>query len=376
MALHATCIQNAVDQLPTNIRQLGRDYLAQERLARRWRLGDADYAAELRGYADRYHPHIHAHEAQLVATCTCEGKRMPCRHAAALLLDLEQNAEMYYEAPWALAQTAPPMLARWPFDQELNWDLIPDLPPFWREPFSDGALHRLQQRLQTSSIRSRLSRDPLAPLWAEMHASWLEQPAVRAQFDLWRGRHLTKSLPDDFEAWLMLHWMQPCLPLAPIMNVVSAGADNSACVDALLSFLWRPHLVHPTGERLVTMLADLTILQPDLANVLWTRYTDLDPGSLRQADAWYQAGRADRAIALIDRHLPDDPKLRREARLRLIAWLAPEDAIPHRIALAWESCSLTPVEPVRHLIDAKAWDSLKSSIQARQKSGAVTDDRA
>lgn len=336
---------------------------------RRLRIGTTDFSAEIRGYQDRYRARAVVQTSGITVFCSCESGRAACGHAAALLIDLDRNLNAYCEAPWDLARTTNTILSAWPFQQTVDWGLIPEGPPSWRRSYRETDSDWLAVELQRAQS-GRLDRDPMTRIWAELDPTWLEHAAVQQLFAQWLERYLGAPVHDQ-ALWALLHWMQPNLTLSPIISFLT---NNAAAAQAFMEFLWRPHLIRATPERLLTCLADLTVVDPTLAQAMWPQYARLDPGSLAEADAWYRAGNHPRAIRLLEQHLSDDPLLRHQARVRLAAWMSLEDSVPHRIALALESRSTEPVEPVRHLIDREAWQSLVTSLGAEPRTASVTDE--
>lgn len=357
-----------IDCISPKLRQHAQDYLTEDRLVRRIRRGWALYTAELRGYQDTYRPRATVQNDVWDVGCTCARRHMPCSHAVALMLDLSRFFSEYVEAPWNLVVQAQQVMADWPFDQNFPWQHVPTVTPFWRKPFTPADLTKLTVLLSGASV-SRLAQDPAIPLWAELHPTWINHPIVYRLWDEWLTRHLN-PLPSDAVLWVTLHWMQPNLPLSPVFLALSPWPTATA----IFQQLWNPApLIVATPDRQRALLADLTLVLPDLGNSLWPLFRDIDPHALAQADAAYLAGHRQKAIQLLDQDLPSDPKARRDVRLRLINWLDPKASVPHRLALAWESGSITYVEPIRSFLTDRDWDLLIQALNEKRRAAPSED---
>lgn len=364
-----TQIPDLLATIPTAIQRNARDYLTAGRLRRRLRQGTALYAAELRGYQDVYHVWLTSCQTPSLS-CTCDRARGICTHAAALLLDLDSSPDLYTEASWAAAVQTLHDQPKWPFGSGLDWNLITEQRPWWRVPFNPQYLEEFMQIAEAPSRPLNLGRDPAAALWAEMDISWMSQDFVIALFDQWLKNH-NKLSPQDLPLWALLHWMQPSLPL----DWLFLTADQPNTVKSLLRQLFHPGpLINSTSARREAILSDLTLVQPELAMVLWDLADDLDPYHFRQADALYLAGRSKDAAALLEHEMPTDPIARRQARQRLIQWVDLNDSLPHRMALAWEKGSLEVLLPVRHLIKSEDWLSITRALEETGTSGSPAGD--
>jgi hypothetical protein len=287
------------------------------------------------------------------------------------MLDLSRCSAEYPEAPWKLVVQADHQLENWPFEPAFVWPLIPVETPFWRKPPTDASLADLSKLLETPG-HPHLGQDPSLPVWAELHPRWMNHEVIQRLWQKWLVPHHAPRA-QDATLWVKLHWMQPALKL----NAVFAALNPAAVAVAIFHMLWCPvPLVVPTSERQRVLVADLTLVQPDLAMFVWPFFRNTDPFSLAQADALYLAGRPQQAIECLDQDLPDDPRVREQVRLRLIEWLAPEDSVPHRIALAWESGSLSYAEPIRHLMSDAEWTQLMRALRVRRASEPSADDPA
>lgn len=362
-------LQQHLDQMPSHIKRTARDYLAEDRLIRRVRHGRHSFAAELRGYQDRYHPASAVHEHALATSCTCE-RRQPCSHAAALLMDMERQAIVYPEAPWDVVQWSATDRG-WEWDSAFPWNLVPETTPAWRLPFRPEAWEDLVPRLANNDYIP-LSRDPRVRIWAEADLSWWERPDVQATFSGWvQGARLESADPVLCAALL---WMQPALPMVPLVNAGLMARASMA--GPLMGWLWsqRPVLA-PSPERQQRALALLTMTDPDVAGFLWGQFPQIDPHHLALADALYLAGRPQRAVRTLEQHLPAESGARRAARGRLVEWLDLEAGIPHRTALALETGQLDFLVPVRHLIADREWKSLEDAVRTRSEGGGGVPDQ-
>ncbi|PSR22835.1 MAG: hypothetical protein C7B45_05015 [Sulfobacillus acidophilus] len=358
-----------LDTVPRPLRHHAQDYLTEDRLARRLRRGSTLYTAELRGYRDRYWPRATIEGGVWAVTCTCDRRPKLCAHAVALMLDLSRFSADYAEAPWKLVVQADRLIADWPFESPLTWHLIPVTTPFWRKPQAEDFLPTLVSLLQTAA-NLHLAEDPSLPIWAELHPSWLNHAAIQHLWTDWL-RQYQSPRAQDAPLWVRLHWMQPVLKLTSVFLAL----DTSAAASAIFRQLWSPQpLIVPTPKRQRALLADLTLVHPELAALVWPFFRGTDPFALAQADALYLAGRQHEAIQRLEQDLPDDAAARKQVRLRLIEWLDLNDSVPHRLALAWESGSLTYAEPIHHLLSDAQWTRLTDALRLRHACEPSADD--
>lgn len=355
-------LQRSVDSIPRRVRQSAEDYLTEDRLSRRIRHGKSTYSAELRGYHDQYRPVARNGDDALLLSCTCDRRQMPCAHAAALLLDLERSRHGYPEAPWELALAGGGTLLTWPFDPGLPWHTVAEQIPVWRMPFDLEPWERIQKRLEWNGART-LTQDGAAKIWAELHPSWLSEDRVRAAFETWLENWLGRP-SRDWREWVLLSWMQPDLPLAPVF--LATDREKPVAVREILAHLFsQGHVVAPTPGRQKAMLTNLTLVETTLGDALWASLGVSDADRIARADALYLSGAHEKAAQLLERELPESPEERRAARERLVRWQSLEDSLPHRLALAWERGSTEILEPVRHLLTPSQWSSLTAAVTER-----------
>ncbi|MCL5117126.1 MAG: hypothetical protein M1272_08270 [Firmicutes bacterium] len=359
-------IQNLLDRLPDRLRQRARDYLTEDRLRRRMRIGMHLYAAELRGYEDVHHPSIRAVRGEWRYHCSCGRRQMPCPHVAALLVDLTTPKIRYPEAPWALAVEHHAAVADWLTEQPFPWQAVPeDIPP-WRLPFSESAFRRTVPLLERSDPRAPLAQDGAAALWAEADDTWIQEPSVLERYYAWLEPRLERPLR-DLAPWVTLQWMQPDLPMARVW--MSAAATASTPLEPMLRRLFEGQALHePTDGRIRSLLAAITVIAPHGASSLWDAFRAVDPHHLFEADALYLRGYQAEAVALLERELPEPPEPRRLARERLVRWLPPKESLPHRLALAWDTGSTTILDPVRSLISDSEWSDIIRALSERSPS--------
>lgn len=358
MAFREDLLYSAFDSAPSKAQQMARDYLLAERVGHRIRVGSV-YACRIQGYNDAYYPQIVMREEALTTRCNCPSRHDPCRHVLALIADLVHSPRLYAEAPfrvvWHYEQLSPQDLLS---SQAFPWHLVPKTPPLWTQPFSEASLTEVHLAFRKTS--SRLQADPDIWFWAELHPSWLDKPLIQDQFDQWLA--LRRDLvvdASDARAWVVLHWMQPRLPLASIF-----AQQWPAFLTPLMACLFNPSpLREATCNRTRALLTDLTALSPPLADALWPMFRSVDPFRLHQADALYVAGYPDKAIALLHDHLPDDGVGRRQARERLVRWLDLREGLGHRLALAWDTRSLKILDPVRDLLSEEEWTTIAKALQ-------------
>ncbi len=358
-------LQQYIDQMSSHIKRTARDYLAEDRLIRRVSHGGQSFAAELRGYQDRYHPTAAVHHQGLATSCSCE-RRQPCSHAAALLMDMEQHRLTYPEVPWDVVRVWATDRA-WRWDAHFPWDLVPDSIPDWRLPFRAEAWETVEPRFAQEDYIP-LSRDPRARIWAEADPSWWERTDFQTHFRTWvRGARLDSADPALCAA---LIWMQPELPVVPLITAGLMGRPSMAGLLMGWLFQQRPVLA-PTPERVRRALESLTMTVPDAAEFLWGQFPEVDPHHLALADALYLAGRPQHAVRTLEQHLPTENQARRAARARLVEWLDLEAGIPHRTALALETGQWDFVLPVRHLIGDAEWQALEEAVRTRAGGGGA-----
>lgn len=344
---------------PAQLNQ-ARDYLAADRLVRRWAREPSLLAAEVRGYGGTYHVFLECGDDKPTSQCSCERPRRPCAHLAALALDVQLHREWYKTPGWAVCRSAQEVWRRWPLDEGLDWSTVPEQLPWWRrKPSADKVGDFVRQYPKTPSRPREL--EAAWSILSECHPDWLTYSEIRTRLEEWIADQLPASTR-DVEGWALCHWMQPTLPLGPVFLSVR---DNECAALAVLALLVRPTaLVPPRPDRIRALLTDLTFIATDLADPLW-RFWPVDPDHLAQADALYVVGRREEAIRLLESELPQDRAARAAVRERLIAWLEPAASLPHRLALAWERGSLEPVIPVRHLLDPEEWDLLARAINLK-----------
>ncbi|MCY0877615.1 MAG: hypothetical protein OWU84_01540 [Firmicutes bacterium] len=366
-------LASLISQLPVSAQRQGEDYLLQERLTRRWRRPPRVLSAELRGYRDIYHPVLGGAREPMQWECDCGRRGSACAHVAALLLDADRHPHLYRETPWALFVrtrewlTAPPLT--WPDP----WPWIPEAVLPWHLPFDQAALPTFLAAAHQGNPRATL--DATWGLWADLHPSWLHHSKVRRAFDDWLSARLPYRERQP-QRWVWLSWAQPHLPLAPALLALPESVKDPAVREAL-ALLYGPALWRDaTDARQMALLKVVTWLDSPLALELWRRFPQKPPWILEAADAFYQAGRVDLAQARLLEAWPDTPEGRRAARERLIAWLPPEDSLPHRLALALDTGSLDLLQPVRHLLNAEDWSQLTRRLGAPSPGAQTTDDRA
>ncbi len=348
-----------LNTIPVRLQRRAQDYLTQDRLHRRLRLGDHTLAAELIGYQDTYHMALTT-GIQYELTCSCSLPSQPCVHAVALVLDVDRHFQDYTEASWKACLQAKDALSRWPFDEGLDWSLIDKARPWWRHAYQAERLEAIREGALRPPARQGIAKDASLALWAELDPSWLSHPAVTDAFRIWLDTR-SPVVPQDWPLWILLHWMQPLLPLNAIFL---SAVHPSRAAQALLAQMHHPApLIRPTAQRHIRLLEDITLLDPDLANPLWTLAEGLDPYHLVQADALFVANQRKKAIALLERHLPNDKNARRQARRRLVQWTSPEDSVPHQLAMAWESGLIEDLTSIQHLISPQTWDRVTRAIQ-------------
>ncbi len=367
-------LRESLHALPGWVRRSGQDYLTQDRLTRRLRIGETIYGARLLGYRDHYTVWTTHDKGNVWSTyCDCDRRERPCPHGAALLLDLSQSRPLYQEAPWRLAVQATALLASWPFAAGLDWHLIPEGPSRWRNPFAPEGVILIGQLLERQPKQTpRLHRDSLTALWAEMHPSWNQDAVVREYFHRWLAPYLEAPL-QDFSQWALLHWMQPQLDLSSLFLGLE-GQPATLMLEALLRQLCeRNALIQPNVHRHRALLSDMTLIRPGFTSTLWDIFDDSERGRLAQADALYLADQKSQAINLLETALPQEPGVRRQARIRLIQWLDESAGLPHRLALAWDAGSPEELAPVRHLFTTQQWETVLKALQT-EKGGLSTGE--
>lgn len=361
--------RNLLDNIPVRIKRHAQDYLTGDRLHRRLRMGEHTVAAELIGYRDTYHMAL-ATTVQPELSCSCTLPTQPCAHAVALVLDLDQHFQDYTEANWKSSLKAKDALSRWPFDEGLHWSFIDKARPWWRHAHQAERIATLQNLALRPTVGPGIAKDPSLAIWAELDPSWLSDPAVMDAFRSWLAVR-SPVVPQEWSLWVLLHWMQPLLPLSAIF--LSADPP-SLPAQALLAQMYHPApLIRPTAQRRVRLLEDLTLVDPDLANPLWTLSDGLDPYHLVQADALFLANQKKKAIGLLERHLPTDKDARRQARRRLVQWTGPEDSMAHQLAMAWESGLIEDLTSIQHLMSPQAWDRAARAIQTDPNAWSTDD---
>lgn len=355
-----------LDQAPSRILNQARDYRRDDRLGRRLRVGTSLYTAELVGYQDRYHPAVRFDTNPIVASCTCSRGTL-CAHAAALVLDLREGFDLYPELPWALRPLMANGFTAWLLDQSFPWERIPKVAPAWRLPPTD----RAPDWLLAGDATAPLSRDGAAEIFADMHPAWLQNADVHRQVAIWRDQRLTRER-ERADLWVQLAWCQPALPLNPVWM---AFADDLNARLALVRQLGAPPLFwESTPARRVSMLKALTLVDPATAIPCWEMYRSDDPHRLAQADSLYLAGDGAGACRVLEEHLPQDPEARIEARVRLITWLSPAEALPHRLALALETGNSPWATQVRGTVDPDAWDLFSRAFGERWQVSPEDED--
>ncbi len=354
---HTDRLVDILDKAPIRTLNQARDYRRDDRLVRRLRVGTQFYAAELVGYQDRYHPAVRFDGNSPSATCTCS-RRMPCAHAVALLLDLAEVLHLFLELPWALRNVLETSPTAWLLDQPFPWERIPQEAPAWRLP-PDG---RAPHWLPTGDTRSPLSRDGATPIFAEMHPGWLENAAVERRLGSWIEQRLDQGR-DEAYLWVQLAWFQPALPLTPVWMTFAGNGDARL---AMLQQLMAPSPYwHATPFRRVSLLRALTVVDRLTATPFWDIFRSDDPNRLAQADSLYLSGDQAGACRVLEEHLPEDPEARRKVRARLIAWLSPAEALPHRLALALESGESSWAIAVQDTVNSDAWNLFSRAFRER-----------
>ncbi len=285
--------------LPAVRREPARDYLAQGRLAHRFRRGHA-YLAVLRGHQDVYHVYCEDGPDVWQVGCTC-GRRMPCAHAGALLFAIAQDPTQF--AAWT------PAARRWQSQADWSWDwacgasfpwaaLSPD--PSLAEPAThDATLPAPAEALSNLSIPQLTGALP--DLVATAHPSWWEHQGFLAAVDAAFHR-LARAGPDPAVQVEWIHRLaeEPRIPCGPLFP--SGEAPHPAAVAAWRSALWSrasAHALDPRpsqalAARALLGLAPLAASDPDvLSEFAWALPDGLSRAELllrqgRAAEAWWQ----------------------------------------------------------------------------------------
>ncbi|NMP22449.1 hypothetical protein [Sulfobacillus harzensis] len=355
MPPEADALYRWVDRAPIAVVNQARDYLRDERLNRRVHMG-ALYTAELMGYQDRYHPAVDAGTGDIRIRCGCE-RRMPCAHAVALLLDLARPERLYPELSWRIRPHIGNMPTFWLLDQRFPWDRIPAEVPAWRYPPGEKG----PDWLTDGDPSLPVERDPAAEIWADMHPAWLSSAAVQERVQRWRDRRIERGLKDP-EEWAALAWFQPGLPLDPVW-IHWGKLPHVARALATRLFSTESYWVS-TPERRRIILRSLTLVSAEAAP-LWNLFRHDDPDFLAEAEAYYLAGDPQAACRLLEEHLPTSFEARQRARARLIAWLPPAEALPHRLAQALETGSREWLNGVAEHMPRGDWERFNRAFQER-----------
>ena len=364
MLYDAEKLARSIERAPDFARRTARDYLREDRLVRRFRIGSAFYAAELRGYRSTYYVLVRLDQPEAAADCTCDRPKQPCPHSTALLLDLESKPGRYDELGWRAILGADAARDAAPLTASLDWSSIPETPPWWRTALADEAAARIEEMLRSSHRARALDRDPLTEIFSELNPTVAASAAIQALYKKWAQEHRAGIRPEDGPTWVNLHWMQPSLVSGPLQ--LPPAAANSA-VHTLLHRLSDPSpWLDTTPERLNALMHDLTVLSPDLGHQLWSYH---NVSVLSHADALFEAGHRQLAASWLESELPDDPDCRRQARIRLVDWLDVDATIPHRLALTWETGRLDWVEPVRDHLKPHEWDSIVNALKTPPSEG-------
>lgn len=348
-------------ELPMRLRNQGRDYLREDRLVRRVRIGDRFYAAELRGYQDIYHPALERAGGAWRLHCSCD-RRLPCAHLAALMDDVTHA--VYPEIPWRLGTQLEHPLSAWMTDQWFPWEQVPDQLSPWQRPPGDVSWYTATR--ETLHVPAALQDDRLAAQLAEMHPDWIAHETIGPVVERWRTGRLERPLGAP-GLWAALQWVQPRLPLEPVW--IAWAANPQPARDALLQRLFDPDPAWAaTGERRLALLRALTVVHRDSARPIWEVFRYDDPWRLQEADALFVADARLEAIDVLERHMPGTTEARRAARSRLIDWLPLPDSVPHRLAMALDTGATEWVEPVRPWIDTDAWNAFNRALRERSPS--------
>lgn len=348
-----------LDRAADYARRTGRDYLREDRLVRRFRIGGNIFAAELRGYRSTYHVVVRFRPGNDGLECSCDRIKQPCAHAAALLLDLQSKSDQYFELGWRAVVAAERARLAMPVVAEIDWNLIPDVAPWWRTVEPWQAVERLLPLMDRATRRGQpLARNRLTEIWAELNPEAILLPQTQALFADWIKPYQTSARPEDGADWVALRWMQPALGWTVSLSPPEVAA---AQIAALLHRLTDPApLLQTTPARRAALMHDLTVLDARLGHQLWTV---LRTPVLDHADALFAAGQRDWAAAWLESELPEHPALRRQARARLVDWLADEASVPHRLALAWDTGNLEWLTPVRQYLNPQEWESIMTALK-------------